>query len=118
MRHLHPGIGRHSGQRPELVGNEIFEIIRAHADLPAPEAPEVVEAGMRPDGDPVRLRLEADIAHHRGIAAMHAAGDIDALHDLQDLVVIADFIVPVALAHIGIDIDTLSHDAVSLDPFE
>ena len=59
MRHLQAGVGRHGLQRADLVGHHVFEVLRWHLDAAPPEAPQIVEPGMRAHAHTVLLGQRA-----------------------------------------------------------
>jgi hypothetical protein len=109
MRHLGAGIAGHRLQRADLVGDHVFELARVHVDAAPPEAPQIVEPGMRADADPLGRGLGDEPLHHDRVAGMEAAGDARGTNDLEQPRIVADVIRTKALAHIGIEIDFLGH---------
>src|SRR3712207_9441346 len=63
-----PGIGRDRLQGADLIGGEVLEVVGAHVDAPAPEAPQVVEAGMRADAHALLGRPLHHAVHDTGVA--------------------------------------------------
>src|ERR1700682_3789512 len=68
---------------------------------------------MRSDRDPLRLRGAENLCHDLRIAGMKAAGDIDARHNIEHGVVVADPVGAEPFAAIAIQIDA-AHGLVPL----
>ena len=113
VRHPHAGIGGERLQRADLVGDRVLQLVRLHVDAPAPETPEIVEAGMSADADPFLLRPHHYAAHDDGVAGVEAARHARRADDLENGVVVADVVSAEALAHVGVEIDLADHGAPS-----
>src|SRR4029077_6711908 len=100
-----PCIRRESLQCPDLVDHVLLDLMSIHLDDPATEAEQVGQARMRSDANSLVLRQTNCAIHDDGVACMKAACNIRGADDLHQRSVIPDPVGPVALAHVGIDID-------------
>ena len=109
MGDLLADIGSHAVEGADLVGDHVLQIIRAHVDLAAAKAPQVIESGMGADAAALFLGALDHPAHGVGVAGMEAAGDARRADDLQDAVVVADVIGAEALAHVCVHVHRDAH---------
>src|SRR5688572_12241367 len=111
VRHLLADVGSHPAERADLVGDDVFEMLRVHVDAAAAETPEIVESGMRADADPLLFRALDDATHRDGISGVKTARDARRANDFQNGVVVADVIGAVSLAHVRVQVHRYRHDS-------
>src|SRR6266404_8951214 len=115
MSDLGIGVASHRLERPDLVGDHVFELARVHVDAPPSEPPQIVEPRMGAGADARGDGLGDHPLHGNRVAGVEAAGDARRADDLEQAGVVTDVVRAKALAHIGVEIDRSCH-ASSFEP--
>jgi len=109
MTHMPACHLRHRLRRAQLIAHGIAKLRQRQMHTVAPKAAQVRKAGMRPNADTLFNRQRHRLRHHIRITCMKAASDIGRRHNVQKRCIIAQRIRAKALAHVGIQIDSLAH---------
>ena len=103
MMQLNPLSVQEAFQRSDLVPDDSRQLLGVVADVSSPEALNVWQAWMGPDGDVVGFAGFDGAVHDHGVACVAAAGDVGIVDQGNELVVGACFEVAVAFAEVDVD---------------
>src|SRR6185503_3955939 len=94
-----------TGERTNLIGDEIFHVARRGFHLATPEPDEIGKSRMSSNRGSMFARQRDRSAHYAGIAGVETAGNIDRRQYWNQRRVMAYFVSTKRLADIAIQVD-------------
>ena len=103
----HPaGVAHEGGERTQLIEQRGGQLVRAQAEIAPAEAIAVGIARMGANAGAAGNSQRHGAGHHQWVTRVCAAGDVDRRDQRNQLVVAAHLPRSVALAHVGVEVDT------------